>query len=287
MKTLDGSGLGKIIGYGTSADIHDWKPGQIIKLFWPNTPEEPIEREKSISIKAYEMGIPSPEVIETVIINKGDGERTGIVFEKIADGMSMLEEMFTKPDEIESRAKEMAKLHAAIHKNDVTGIELPNVKPVLLNALQEYAQNIMGLDSEKQQRIIKILESLPEGKKLCHNDFHPGNIILSEKGAYIIDWLTAGIGDQKFDVAKTEMLMKYGSLPEDIPEEEKRKINELRLKFLEIYIQEYTKITGLDTSDLDDYKLPMYAARLIYNNDKAEVRLVNKGIDEILNSLKP
>lgn len=38
MKSKDKSKLGKIIGYGTSATIHEWNTGQIIKLFWPGTP---------------------------------------------------------------------------------------------------------------------------------------------------------------------------------------------------------------------------------------------------------
>lgn len=109
---------------------------------------------------------------------------------------------------------------------------------------------------------------------------------MSEKGGFIIDWLTAAVGDPKFDVAKTEMLMKYGSLPKEMPEDEKRKINEVKNKFLDIYLQEYTKLTALSPIELVKFKLPMYAARLIHNQDEQEIKILNMAIDEILDSLK-
>lgn len=164
MKSKDKSKLGKIIGYGTSATIHEWKTGQIIKLFWPGTPEEVISRERNLTSEAYSMGIPCPKVIETVGIGKRKKRRIGIVFEKIADGRSMLEDMFTKHDEVELMAKEMANLHATMHIKDVDGVNIPDEKALLLNGLQEYAEHIKGLREDKKHTIIKILELLPQKK---------------------------------------------------------------------------------------------------------------------------
>ena len=47
------------------------------------------------------------------------------------------------------------------------------------------------------------------GDRLCHNDFHPDNIIFrtpEEGGPVIIDWERAGVGDPIADVAGTRWM---------------------------------------------------------------------------------
>lgn len=51
------------------------------------------------------------------------------------------------------------------------------------------------------------LESMPKHLKLCHGDFNPSNIIITEDGTpYIIDWAHATQGNASADVARTYLL---------------------------------------------------------------------------------
>ena len=43
-------------------------------------------------------------------------------------------------------------------------------------------------------------------------DFHPGNLMLKEEDVYILDWMTAGYGDECADVARTSLIMRYGNV---------------------------------------------------------------------------
>ena len=53
------------------------------------------------------------------------------------------------------------------------------------------------------------LESLPRHNKLCHGDFNPTNIILTDDGVpYILDWSHATQGNASADAARTYLLFR-------------------------------------------------------------------------------
>ena len=51
------------------------------------------------------------------------------------------------------------------------------------------------------------LEGMPKHNKLCHGDFNPSNIIITDNGVpYIIDWSHATQGNASADAARTYLL---------------------------------------------------------------------------------
>ena len=55
------------------------------------------------------------------------------------------------------------------------------------------------------------LDSMPKHSKLCHGDFNPSNIIISEDGTpYILDWSHATQGNASADAARTYLLFWLG-----------------------------------------------------------------------------
>ncbi len=64
-----------------------------------------------------------------------------------------------------------------------------------------------NFDDAVCKRLLNRLSSLPEGKSLCHGDFRPENVIISENGTpFIIDWSHASQGSALADTAKTYLL---------------------------------------------------------------------------------
>lgn len=61
---------------------------------------------------------------------------------------------------------------------------------------------------------LDVLRQMPDGDRLCHGDFHPGNILTSDREAFLIDWINAGRGDPAGDVARTNLLLKLGTPPQ-------------------------------------------------------------------------
>ena len=53
------------------------------------------------------------------------------------------------------------------------------------------------------------LEGMPKYNQVCHGDFNPTNIIITEDGTpYIIDWAHASRGNAAADVAQTYLLFR-------------------------------------------------------------------------------
>ncbi len=63
------------------------------------------------------------------------------------------------------------------------------------------------LDPTTKYDLLTRLEAMPKHRKVCHGDFNPSNIIISNDGkAYIIDWAHATQGNASADAARTYLL---------------------------------------------------------------------------------
>ncbi len=80
----------------------------------------------------------------------------------------------------------------------------------LLNKLKDKMNRKIGmteLDATTRYDLRTRLESMPKHNKLCHGDFNPSNIIITEDGTpYIIDWAHATQGNASADAARTYLL---------------------------------------------------------------------------------
>jgi aminoglycoside phosphotransferase (APT) family kinase protein len=42
---------------------------------------------------------------------------------------------------------------------------------------------------------------------LCHGDFHPGNILMTQQGEVVIDWIDSALGNPLADLARTTIIV--------------------------------------------------------------------------------
>ena len=67
--------------------------------------------------------------------------------------------------------------------------------------------SVAQIDENMRYELHTRLEGMPKHAKLCHGDFNPSNIIVTESGkAYILDWSHATIGNASADAARTYLL---------------------------------------------------------------------------------
>lgn len=133
--------------------------------------------------------------------------RPGPILQRI-DGPDLLSVIEKRPWTVVSAARTMGRVHAELHRV-VAPRELPSVKLVLesrIKASEEIPSDLAGF-------ALDVLKQLPDGDRLCHGDFHPGNILVSERGPFVVDWINAGRGEPAGDVARTNLLLKLGSPP--------------------------------------------------------------------------
>ena len=166
------------IARGFTAEIYAWKEGWILKLFNAGISRAAVERQANKTRIVHATGLPVPAVGEIIEIE----DRYGMELERV-DEISMLDALTQSPWKYPALARQLAKLHAEMHIRRVP--ELPALSETLawkINRAEKLPENV-------RQAALKALELLPEDDRLCHGDFHPGNILLSGRGPVIIDWI--------------------------------------------------------------------------------------------------
>ncbi|MEW6242374.1 MAG: phosphotransferase, partial [Chloroflexota bacterium] len=72
--------------------------------------------------------------------------------------------------------------------------------------LQHKIKRADALPIHLKQKLLDTLAPLPTGNKVCHGDFHPDNIIMTENDSVVLDWINATKGNPLADVARTSVL---------------------------------------------------------------------------------
>ena len=194
---------GALVGSGRTADVYAWGEDRILKLYQDWMPAVAVEREFTITRLARAAGLPVPATEELVQL---DG-RLGIIFERIR-GTSLLKILETRPGEFISIARLLAELHARMH-----ACILPPETPSQREQIEQGIAWAKDLAEAEKQSLLGILARLPDGNAVCHGDFHPDNILMSDHGPVIIDWMTGRRGHPLADVARTVLLIQTGGLP--------------------------------------------------------------------------
>ena len=191
--------IGPLVGRGYIAEVFAYGEDKVVKLFLEEDKTEDAAREARATAIAWESGLPAPKIWEVVTVNG----RVGIVMERV-EGVTMLHWGTSLPWRIYTGAKMMARMHADMHSR--LGGDIPDLRDRLKRGIEENEIVEEGLRSLALERLV----SLPDGDSICHGDFHPDNIMMSDKGPVIIDWQTGVRGHPAADVARTVVLVRVG-----------------------------------------------------------------------------
>ena len=188
--------LGELIARGRTADIHAWEDGYVLKLFHNWFELEDIEYEARLARAVQASGLPVPDVGAIVQVNG----RNGLVYKRV-DGIPMLEVLGRKPELVFRYARRLAVLHAQLHAQGFSP-EIPPQRRRLENKIRQAT----ALPARLQSLALAALDSLPDGDRICHGDFHPANVLLTSQGEVVIDWIDASRGNPLADVARTTII---------------------------------------------------------------------------------
>jgi uncharacterized protein (TIGR02172 family) len=189
-------GLGELLASGRTADVYAVGVHEVVKLSRPWVSPSEIELERQKASISFSLGIPTPAVGCLVSFTG----RAGLIFERI-EGMSMMEHILRQPDLIQALACQLADLHWALHQN-LSPDSMPKQNVILSQRISRCAL----LSQRERELLLGSLAQLPTGKALCHGDFHPGNVIMADRGPVVIDWIDASCGNPIADVARTSLL---------------------------------------------------------------------------------
>ena len=218
------------IGQGREAEILEWDNGRVLRLLWSAEREPWLDREETALRAASAAGAPVPVTHERISV---DG-RPGLVMERL-DGPDLLTRLGSRPWTVPFAGRLLGRLHARLHE-----VRAPSTLPALKD-------NIRELLSLRRDRVpadlaaeaLDGLAELPDGDRLCHGDFHPGNVLLTSAGSRVIDWAGASRADPIADVCRTRLLVGLGEVPAHAPALVRRLDRAGRSWLLRSYLRAY------------------------------------------------
>ena len=166
-----------------------------IKIFDENYSKAGILNEALNQARIEETGLNIPKVLEVTMI---DG-KWAIVSEFIK-GKTLSQLMEENPEKKAEYIELLVDLQMSVHAK---------TSP-LLNKLKDKMNRKIAeteLDATTRYDLHTRLEGMPKHNKVCHGDFNPSNILITENGTpYILDWSHATQGNASADVARTYLL---------------------------------------------------------------------------------
>ena len=188
---------GKLIARGRTADVYSWGDGQVLKLFHNWFSLESIQYERMIAREIHASNIKAPAVGDLIRVEG----RNGLLYQRV-DGQPMFEVLLRKPWLFFKCARIFAKLHVDMHES-VLHARVPTQRERLAYKLR----GAKALPLSTQNALLEALNALPEDNRVCHGDFHPANVLLTDHGGFVIDWGDTTRGNPLIDVARTSILM--------------------------------------------------------------------------------
>ena len=264
---------GKPIAEGRTAEIFAWENGCILKLLRPGFPPGLIEQEERITSAIVQAGIAAPKTGGLVVVNG----RPGILYERI-DGPSLSGLMQQRPFRLRQHAELLARLHIALHTHTIAG--LPRQKVILASQVMEAEV----LPVQVRNSVLRLLGRLPDGDILCHNDFHPLNVLIGPGGPVIIDWESASLGNSYADVARTSLTVALGRPAGGFPNYWMKKVAEFYLEaFTSAYLAHYRSFAHDHLPDLGAWQTVQAAAKVQYEapaNQPMWIEVIKKGLEK-------
>jgi len=188
-----------------------WTAHLVLRIFRSTEDAARAEREAAVQRFAREQGYRTPALLSV----ESAGANLGLPFMVMerAPGTNLLESFRSHPARMFRLIRIMAEAHAALHRVPVEDCPIAADTPLVQRRLEALDGWMSRFDLPEAKDAYTWLQKhssvvTSEEQRLCHNDFHPLNIVVDEAGGWsVIDWSRAEIGDRLHDVARTHVVM--------------------------------------------------------------------------------
>lgn len=247
MSRLD---LYSLIASGMSADVIRLAPGKVLKLFRDGVEDGVMYREIDGATRASQAGllVPRPMGRRTI-----EG-RQGIVFEELEGAPLLAPGSGWRIGRARAALRKLAEYHARIHRCSAVGLVHHQHDIFWVRILSA------DIDEDTRRAALDRIQATPRGNTLCHGDFHPGNAVETTQGIAAVDWSSASAGDPAADVARTEMLLRYGLYGKML--RRSRMARWFRHRAADFYLRHYRRVTGMTDEAIAYWRLPVAVSGL-------------------------
>ena len=166
-----------------------------IKVFDENYSKADVLNEALNQARMEETDLFIPKILEVTTL---DGK--WVIVSEYIKGKTLAQLMQENPEKKQEYLEKMVDIQMNIHSK----------KSPLLNKLKDKMNRKISqaeLDATTRYDLHTRLEGMPKHDKVCHGDFNPSNIIITEDGsACVLDWSHVTQGNASADVARTYLL---------------------------------------------------------------------------------
>ena len=166
-----------------------------VKVFDADYSKADVLNEALNQARIEETGLNIPKIVEVTMV-----EGKWAIVSEFIKGKTLQQLMDEDAEKKDEYIELLVDLQLQVHSK---------VCP-LLNKLKDKMNRKIGaseLDATTRYDLHTRLEGMPKHNKVCHGDFNPSNIIITEDGtAYILDWSHATQGNASADAARTYLL---------------------------------------------------------------------------------
>ena len=252
------------IGAGREAEVFALGEGRVLRLARTAAFRQAVERERVALLAAGRSGAPVPALFERVDV---DG-RPGLVLERL-DAHDLLHGLLRRPWELALVPWVLARVHASLHEG-VAPTELPDLRTEVVERLRSDL-----VPSDVRHAALRRLSELPDDDRLCHGDFHPGNVLRRRGGGYaVIDWKAATRGDPAADIARTRLLLVGAWIPGAGPRALQLLLTPFRWALYSLYLAAYRHWRRVERRTVAAWLPVLAAARLSYDIDQERTWLL-------------
>lgn len=224
-----------------------------VKLFDSNFSKIDILNESLNQARVEQLDLNVPKIKEVKMI---DG-KWAIISEYI-EGKTLAQLMEENPDKFD----EYMELFVD------TQMEILSKRCLLLNKIRDKMKRkiaMTDLDETVKYDLSTRLDGTPRHNKLCHGDFNPTNIIITDKGEkYIIDWAHVTQGNASADAARTYLIFKL------------HKKDEMAEQYLELFC----KKSGISKQNVQLW-MPIVAASQLAKGKPEEKEFLESWVDVV------
>ena len=180
------------IGKGANGTIYRIDKDNVVKVYNNADALEDIEHERQVARLALILGIPTAISYDVVKV----GNSYGSVFE-LLNAKSFAKILATEPEKFEWCAQEYVEMLKRIHSTEVPEGKLPSIKAEFV----ERAERLKGhLPDEYVDKLIKLINDVPEVNTMIHGDYHTKNLELQDDEVLLIDMDTLAVGHPIFEL---------------------------------------------------------------------------------------
>ena len=166
-----------------------------IKVFDANYSKADVLNEALNQARMEETDLFIPRILEVTTL-----EGKWVIVSEYIKGKTLAQLMQEHPEKKQEYLEKMVDIQMEIHSK----------KCPLLNKLRDKMNRKISqaeLDATTRYDLHTRLEGMPKHDKVCHGDFNPSNIIITEDGsACVLDWSHVTQGNASADVARTYLL---------------------------------------------------------------------------------